>query len=316
MAFGFEFPHVHNYDSDLREVLYYLKKLEEEYANIETLYDEINAKLGAMEDKYNEIIAYYAKIPSMISDSIEAALEEYRKELDKDIADMNDKLDDFSDYLAKLQALMMKYTDDKVDGLLAQFRLEIYQYSVALQRQINELRKMFQELPDSFYVYCQPCGWHKPIQHTLDDIYNSAREKDGLTVGQYEAYGLTVGQYDEYQMSAIKYAMYAKAILNRFWYWHFNPIIGTQHTVANIASWLATEHYHTPTVAEYEEEDLTVEGWEEKEMTVREYLEQNYQKMRETEEWLIEHYLDIQNSLTLGKGGLTVSEYATVGVIS
>lgn len=295
MAFGFEFPHVHNYDSDLREVLYYLKKLEAEYANIESLYDDIKKTV-------DEINAYYARIPSIIDKAIQDALDDYSKDINEKIANMEDLLESFQVSIVELQKYLMKYTDDKVDGLLAQFRLEIYQYSVSLQKQIDELEKKFKDLPNSFYVYCQPCGWHKPIQHALDDIYNSAREPKGLTVAEYDSYGMSVKQYDDYNMTVIKYAMMAKAIIHRFWYWHFNPITGTQHTVANIASWLATLIYNTETVQDYEDRDITVEEYDELDITVFEYL--TY------------HSAIAASLIGLGGLGLTVGEYQELKVVN
>ena len=61
MAFGFEFPHTHNYDSDLREVLHYMKQLEAEYNNIENLYEEMRNTLDDMSKQYQEILNYYYK---------------------------------------------------------------------------------------------------------------------------------------------------------------------------------------------------------------------------------------------------------------
>lgn len=296
MAFGFEFPHTHNYDSDLREVLHYMKILETEYNNIENLYEEMKSTLDAMEAQYQEIIRYYHTIPTLIDNSVKESMDKYSKEIDQKLSDMAEEINNFSLTINALRVYLMEYTDSKVDGLMAQFRLELLRYVTALQTEINELKKKIEILPESLYVFCQPCGWQKPLQHTLNDIYNSAREPHGLTVAEYNSYGLSVSDYDTFQMTVIKYAMLGKDIINRFWKWHYNPITGIKNTVTNISSWLATYFFKTLSVSEYEALNLSVEDYEALNLTTFDYLTQNAHN----------------GYLALGGNGLTVAQYATI----
>ena len=157
MAYGIdEFPHGTNYDSDLRELLYYYKKLKEQYNKLLADYEDIK-------EDYDEILSYYENIESIIETTIDNKFAVLSENLEKEIKEFIDKveseLDSMEDELVNLRTAIellydniKEYSDAKDEEVKALMRLEMFNYTVELQRQIDALEEKLKEYPENIYV--------------------------------------------------------------------------------------------------------------------------------------------------------------------
>lgn len=190
--------------------------------------------LGKTTTKLNEVIVEMnnltENIDKLIEARIENALDEFKKIIDAEIAEVNNSIDlinakiieldgdinhdrelinalrtDFNNLEARLtnelQALTRRVNQIEIDYKLADDRLYAY-----IIRQVAELREEIQHIVLSDVTVTNPVtGQVDTIQNTLDDIYRvvtlwalTASEYDalGLSANGYDGAGLTAEQYD------------------------------------------------------------------------------------------------------------------------
>ena len=310
MAYGIdEFPHGTNYDSDLRELLYYYKKLKEQYTKLLADYEDIK-------EDYDEILSYYENIESIIETTIDNKFAVLSENLEKEIKEFIDKveseLDSMEDELVNLRTAIellydniKEYSDAKDEEVKALMRLEMFNYAVKLQRQIDALEEKLKEYPENIYVYNEGSGRYDTLQNTLNMIYDWIKTEHGLTVAEYRALGLTVEKYRSYNMSVKEYAILAKLIINHYYKLYTNTVTGKKNTIENLQSWAITLYYNTMKVEEYRELNLTVAEYRALNLSTLDYLKYYY----------INPSLEgVVKCDSLGNG-LTVSQYGNLRVL-
>lgn len=283
------------------------------YEQVCRLVEKVNETIEALNDvqaKYTEILSYYENIGEIIETTIDAKYAELKADVERELAEtetrLNAKMAEVLNKVNSLESLVTTfyenskaYTDTSVSASEARLRGEINELIGQINLELDEIRKEIADGMKLVKVYNPTTGFKSDIETCLSDIYEAARVNEGLSVSEYSGYGLTVNEYSAYGMSVEEYAMIGKKVIEHFYKWFFNPFTGLKNTVANIASWCATETCGTYTVSEYDALNLSVTDYEALDYTVRKYLEVNRAN---------------RQVLTLNGNGLTSNQYDSIGV--
>lgn len=282
---GFDFPHTHYYDSDLREVLAKLKILLDEYDSLvnglaelnewriehEGEYEELVRRVAAVE---NEIATFeqhvtetFAELDRAIHEDFEELKAETREELDETIAEFKVMYEQLKREI-EIDVANMKY---EISQLSLELREAITDFRVEMVEYINERFDLFiQSLPDyeKLIVRNPVTGLQTTVQQALDDLYSSFNVF-GLTARQFDSLELTAKEFDDYGLTAHEFDSMGYKLLGYPdpTYYMIDPFTGTKALVKDVVMKLFGLHAGGLTAEEFDALELTCEEFDAKETT-------------------------------------------------
>ena len=286
---GFDFPHTHYYDSDLREVLDKLKFLLKEYdglvADIAELnewrqthqgeYEELVRRVTVVEGEINtfeqHVTELFAELDRAIHEDVEALEAEVREELTSTITEINTLFNELRNQIEQ-QIFEMK---QEINRLAYDLQVAIGDFRQEMADYIDERFAIFIEnLPDyeHLMVWNPVRGYQTTIQIAINDLYSmanfwglTAREFDSLqlTCEEFESYGLTCHEFDNLGYKLLNYPDPDTHMLD--------PFTGTIKPIKDVVMELYGLHSGALTAEEFDTLDLTAEEFDAKEVTAFEF---------------------------------------------
>lgn len=251
---NYDFPNVSNYDGDLRELLAYVRKLSEDYADIKELaakmeeqYTHLITEFGELK---GEVEAFYKVVDATVDEKLAAAMIPYAAEIariDGRVDDTNAALEQLRTLITNFYELSTTYTDGKISALSELF----FAVTSDLQEQIDNLQW---ELPE---VYNLVRGVKTDLVTLIYDVYDACRD-NALTAYEFDVYGLTAAEFDALNFTALEFDTDAKTrLINGKCR---NPFTGEIDTICNIIADLA-QHTTTDaiTASEFDTAELTAD---------------------------------------------------------
>ena len=282
---GFDFPHTHYYDSDLREVLDKLKFLLKEYdglvADIAELnewrqthqgeYEELVRRVTAVENEINtfeqRVTDMFAELDRAIHEDFEELKRETRQELDETIEEFKAMYEQLKREI-EIDVANMKY---EIGQLALELRRAITDFRVEMVEYVNEQFDLFiQNLPDyeKLIVRNPVTGTQTTVQQALDDLYGSFNVF-GLTARQFDSLELTAQEFDNYGLTAHEFDSMGYKLLGYPdpTYYMIDPFTGTKALVKDVVMKLYGLHAGGLTAEEFDALELTCEEFDAKETT-------------------------------------------------
>ena len=206
--------------------------------------------------------------------------------LDNEITNLQNSFDDLSEATQKFFAdvaealsameIAFKAYSDAGDNSVKVWCLSLLQtYTEALEGQIDELRQMVKDLPDSFYTYNEYSGYMDPISEVLRQQARATNSIHGLTVAQYESLGITVSEYAAKLLTTLEYLVKGEILLpnENPEKWIFNPITGAKNTLAQLLAFIFVLWYsNAQSVDDYYALALTVSDYDNLNLSVYDYF--------------------------------------------
>lgn len=282
---GFDFPHTHYYDSDLREVLDKLKFLLKEYdglvADIAELnewrqthqgeYEELVRRVTAVENEIDtfeqRVTEMFAELDRAIHEDFEELKAETRAELDETIAEFKAMYEQLKREI-EIDVANMKY---EIGQLSLELRQAITDFRVEMVEYVNERFDLFiQNLPDyeKLIVRNPVTGTQTTVQQALDDLYGSFNVF-GLTARQFDSLELTAQEFDNYGLTAHEFDSMGYKLLGYPdpTYYMIDPFTGMKALVKDVVMKLYGLHAGGLTANEFDALELTCEEFDAKETT-------------------------------------------------
>lgn len=282
---GFDFPHTHYYDSDLREVLDKLKFLLKEYDGLVADIAELNEWRQTHQGEYEELVRRVTAVENEI-DTFEQRVTEMFAELDRAIhedfeelkaetrAELDETIEEFKVMYEQLKREIeidvanMKY---EIGQLSLELRQAITDFRVEMVEYVNERFDLFiQNLPDyeKLIIRNPVTGLQTTVQQALDDLYGSFNVF-GLTARQFDSLELTAQEFDNYGLTAHEFDSMGYKLLGYPdpTYYMIDPFTGTKALVKDVVMKLFGLHTGGLTAEEFDALELTCEEFDAKETT-------------------------------------------------
>lgn len=282
---GFDFPHTHYYDSDLREVLDKLNFLLKEYDSLVEDIAELNEWRQTHQGEYEELVRRVTAVENEI-DTFEQRVTEMFAELDKAIhedfeelkAETREELDETIEEFKVMYEQLKREIEIDVANMkyeIGQLELELRQaitdFRVEMVEYVNERFDLFiQSLPDyeKLIVRNPVTGTQTTVQQALDDLYGSFNVF-GLTARQFDSLELTAQEFDNYGLTAYEFDSMGYKLLGYPdpTYYMIDPFTGTKALVKDVVMKLYGLHAGGLTAEEFDALELTCEEFDAKETT-------------------------------------------------
>lgn len=274
------FPYTNLQELNLSWVLQTIKKLEDEYNNLQKEIQETIDFVNNFEQHADELIA----------EQVEAALANYNSRLtmlEKELEALNQKLDDtvlnginelqtqiddlqiqinrlshiINDKILDLEELMHEYKhsiDDIIDGKAEELQKFIFEQVTTLDRLdiINPLNGLLEN-----------------VQDVINDIYAIVSKSFGITAEQYDSLHLSAKDFDTIFITAGDYDTrgYFMLFMKLTFALVRSPFTGLMDSFQNVLDRLTELHKCGMTAAEYDSLLLTAEGYDKMELTAWAY---------------------------------------------
>lgn len=279
MGFAFEeFPNSDFYDSDLREILAYLRKISNYLKSLDGIIEELReglARLDSIEANVDMLMAEYTdlsgKVTALITDvnNIEVHLQTH----DADIEHLKHEV-----ALITTQVnAVYQYVDDTYAQLLALYKqdfnlllLKINQIRVALESEIEELRERVDSIDTT--VYNSWMARTVSPQENQDFAYNHLAD-ECLTAEEYVTLGYTASEYTALNITSRDYQEYGKK-KTRF-NWVFSPVYGWRQEINNVLSSIVNYMVGTMSQTQYASLDMTADEYAALDLTSEQYFRYN-----------------------------------------
>lgn len=304
MSFTFnEFPWTKYYDSDLREVLKYMREFESTLDSYESVITELQEAL-------DEIDGYDARITALESAtsdlaSIRSRLTDLENTLDADVVYLQQQIDAISYTLGSIEDTisgLKDYVDNKYNNIIADVSNRIYQVYVdmwtlfnGLKERVIALAEMVSNIDTSVYNPWARVLSKESIQKNINYAYMDLADTVP-TADEYSELGLSADDYDDYELSAYEYSVRGKKWLHLDFV--FSPVYGFKQNISNVLTSIINYIQDTLTAAEYTALDLDADGYTALDMTAHDYYS----------------FMADEGYLKLGMNGITASQYSTIGV--
>lgn len=241
---------------ELEEALKQLPNYEARITALESLTDGLDSKLLVINNSINGLISEDSSLQNQIDalkrefDLFDANFEAVYKYIDSQIAVVNSDVD------AKLDA----------------FRYSISYDLIKLQKEVDSLRKIIEQLDTSVLN-----PWHPELGRVSQDrnqklIYNDLAD-ECLTAEEYCSLGLSASDYASYDLTAIKYAEFGKKKLH--FYWVYAPVEGFRQEISNVLTSIINNVFNTITADVYASLDMTADDYLALDLTASGYQKYN-----------------------------------------
>ena len=281
MAFGisdYEFPHSHNYDSDLREVLFHLKKLRDWCYKLQQAVDDHDTRIeyleGIIASIKEEMDTLRATIYAYIDTTVDVALQKMQKQLDEDLNSFKEYFDEQIQNMLDTVNSLNKYFLNQMWAYYRSLVHDIANVQGYCEHQLAEMQAEIDELKQDVgnEIWNPIDGMITSKNHMMVETWEHSRVH-AVKNWEYECYGWTNDERDRHKILNWHWDEYSRDELNHWWWFTtLNPYTGTWQTKGNVASWIATEGSHTAiTNALWEQMGLDNDTYDEKGLTAREY---------------------------------------------
>lgn len=303
-----EFPFSSEYDSDLREVLRYIREV---VAKIDT-YDEIIAELKEeleniqnMDDRLDALEAATSDLPviRLQLEGIEQEITNIINQHSTDVSRLQREIDairvsisNFENDIEAARAYSL-YLYNKVkyelEGEIANTFIDVYATVRAMQKEVSDIRKRIDNIDTSVLN-----PWHPELGRISQDrnakcVYGDLAD-ECLTAEQYCKLGLTAAQYAAFDIPAIWYAEFGKTKL------HFNyvysPVFGYRQDINVVLTSILNGIMDTLTASEYAALDLDADSYSALGLDAWDYFS----------------FMADEGYLKLGGSGITAAQYQTL----
>lgn len=304
MGFTFnEFPWTKYYDSDLREVLKYMKEFE---AKIDS-YDEVIAEL---QDALEDIDGYDARITALENAtadlaSIRSRLTDLENTLDADVIYLQKQIDAISFELGSLGdtiSSLKDYIDNKYNTIAVDISNKIYQIYVDMWTMFNGLKdriialaEILNNIDTSVYNPWPRIIGKESIQKNIDYAYSDLAD-NVPTAQEYSELGLSADDYNEYELSAYEYSVRGRKWLHLDFV--YSPVYGFKQNISNVLTSIVNFIQDTLTATEFSELELTADDYTALDLTAQAYYS----------------FMANEGYLRLGRDGITAQQYTSIGL--
>ena len=275
MAFSAEFPFTSEYDSDLRAVLKYVRKISDYLKNLDTVIEELReglARLDGIEEKVDALDTFVAELGTRVNivendiQSIDAHLSQH----DFDITELYSKLKVLEIDLAGIY----QYVDDKYAELLAKTNeyfnlllLKLNQAKVQLQSEIDELRERIDSIDTDVY---NPWMARRVTQQENENFTYNHLADECLTAVQYMSLGYTASEYASLGITSREYQEFGKH--KTHFDWVYNPVAGWRQEISNVLTSIVNFVCNTLTATAYVSLDMSADDYAALDLTAEAYL--------------------------------------------
>lgn len=305
MGFTFnEFPWSKYYDSDLREILRYMREFETKLNSYDETIAQLQAALesiGDLYDRVDDLEKATADLNTIRSDikGLKTSVSDLTNTdvaLQKQIDAINTTLHEIDDKFERVYA----YIDIEIASANARWYNKFIQLQTLMNMQYADLLNMIKILSERIdnidTSVINP--WHNMLgrisnQRNNNFIYNELADEI-LTAVEYASLGYTADEYSALDISARDYAEFGKKKLH--FYWVYSPTFGWKQEINNVLTSIVNEIMDTLTADEYSALDLSAQAYTDLDITAFEYY--NYNTDR--------------GYLKLGGSGITADQYSTI----
>ena len=241
---------------ELEEALQQLPDYESRITALESLTDGLDSTLLAINNSINGLISEDVSLQNQI----DALKREF------DLFDAN--FDAVYKYIDSQIAVVNSVVDAKLDA----FRYSISYNLIQLQKEVDSLRKIIEQLDTSVLN-----PWHPELGRVSQDrnqklIYNDLAD-ECLTAEEYCSLGLSASDYASYDLTAIKYAEFGKKKLH--FYWVYAPVEGFRQEISNVLTSIINNVFNTITADIYASLDMTADDYVALDLTASGYQKYN-----------------------------------------
>lgn len=282
-----EFPFTSEYDSDLRAVLKYIRKIKElvasyddiiaelrqELANIQGLYDRVDALERATADlaEIRTNISTLEKNLQALTNKEKADIDELKRQVDA----LKDTMEAFTADVRDVYSYVnhnIAVLDNKIDRQRLDLMRLINDIRVALEQQIEYILWRLDQIDTSVIN-----PWHTQEGRISQDrnakhIYADLAD-ECLTAEEYSRFGLTADGYSEFGITARQYAKNGKECLH--YYWVYSPVHGWRQDINVVLTDIVGDYEHTMTAIRYAELGLTADEYSAIGLTAKAYYGYN-----------------------------------------
>lgn len=241
---------------ELEEALQQLPDYESRITALESLTDGLDSTLLAINNSINGLISEDVSLQNQI----DALKREF------DLFDAN--FDAVYKYIDSQIAVVNSVVDAKLDA----FRYSISYNLIQLQKEVDSLRKIIEQLDTSVLN-----PWHPELGRVSQDrnqklIYNDLAD-ECLTAEEYCSLGLSASDYASYDLTSIKYAEFGKKKLH--FYWVYAPVEGFRQEISNVLTSIINNVFNTITADIYASLDMTADDYVALDLTASGYQKYN-----------------------------------------
>lgn len=264
---SYDFPHTHFYETDLREILSMLNKLEKEYSHLVESIDDLNEWKKNHTKEYESLVKKLEALQNEINtfeDGINKAFDEFKTEEQQKFAELQAELQaQINSEITRLRA-EVKAAITAINNLLEinnKYIIEVVE---------NKLQKWLDNLPDySTLMVLNPVrGYRTSIQIAINDLYSYAAV-NAITAKEFDDLKITAIRFDNLMITAGEFDRNAKDRLGykdpRFYM--FSPFTGENVLIKEVVKSLAALHMNAITAIEFDTLAITAEEFDDKLIT-------------------------------------------------
>lgn len=260
MSYLHDFPHTLNYDGDLGWLI-------REYKNLGSAVDDLQTRVSTLEDLYKSIPDEIKKATDAMQAQVNAAIARMEDKVNASIASINDRM-------AVLETQMEQFViqfNEMVAELNRLYR-EIHEYvdnqTDYMKNWVKAfLEKWAQEYP---WLICPVDGQFEPLQEILYHLYNDLSW--GIRVNEFDGMQIPAQTLDDMRIPALKFDKWGRLLfLQRRLCYMFSPFTGEYVPISEVVLGLARLHQNAVTAREFDDADLDVEMFDEKEVTAYDF---------------------------------------------
>lgn len=274
MGFTFEeFPNSDYYDSDLREILKYMKEFETKLSGYDAVIAELKRELSNIGGLYDRVTALeeatadLADIRSSIRELI-TGLEHLGNREKADIANLQEQINSIKNSIDGFER-EVKDVYNYINYNVAVLNSRIDKESSYLMGIINDLRVSLENILNYIIWHLDQIDtsvlnpWHtnegritqdRNVKHIYADLADGC-----LTAEEYCKLGLTADGYSEFGITARQYAKQGKKRLH--FYWVYSPVHGWRQDINVVVTDVINNCEGTMTATQYAEMVLTADEY-------------------------------------------------------
>lgn len=304
MGFTFnEFPWTKYYDSDLREVLKYMKTFEETLSSYDETIEELKEALEGIDDMESRI-SDLETATSDLSD-IRSRLTDLENLHATDIANLQSQIDTLADVVNTIETTttnIKTYVDSRDNVLKADYNQKFYQVYVdmwtlfnGLKDRVIALAELVAQIDTMAYNPWARSIEKVSLQTNLNYAYADLADMV-LTAEEYSELGLSATEYNTRDLTAYEYS-----VRGRKWFhmdFIYSPVYGFKQDISNVLTSIINYIKGTLSADEYSALNLSAESYTNLDMTAVDY-----------------YSYGSSGYLGLGGNGLTASQYSTIDVV-
>lgn len=291
MAWNTEYPYIDpnrvNIDWAINQVKEFGKTLDSWKSTIDSILEALKT-IDALDERITALENATADLET-IRNNI-AALEQGLANANARINDTNARIDNITlnydvvlEEIERLAGLFPSYLElakKYTDNQLELFFIKWYTEILALQREIEELKKL---IPDNIFNSVR--GQNFPLQKAYDLAYNDMRE-DALNVAQFAELGLTANGFEDLGLNNISFSLHSRSIFK--WDYVTAPISKLYKPIAQAINEVIEFVLGSFTVDEFAALDLTCDQFAALDYTCMDYMAANDSNRGLTDEQFVD----------------------------